>query len=346
MHPSGFHIIVGFSDKVRAMNLLMEDLRTFKEIPIKQCREIRFSNGGHQFAAVNGNQVQVYKTYTCELVANLSTPSNSRIKSITWSGDDSVLASCSADGNIYEFAVLQDGGRRISDWNNKGTSFSCVLLNNGSTAPVGGNMSKNLLYAVDSDRMIKELRSSQLSSYVETGLTLGQICLSSSSESTMKALFASVADPETVRAPIRIYKFPLEEKAPLQYACHSAPATRLRITQDDCYLFSVAEDGCLFIFEIKGRGAKVDAKKKDRTEAGGNNAMAYADEILVTRRFLDEKHGQLKDLERQVAELLNQIEFQLSHRDSYHKEKMAELEERYGQEIEQERAKYSSSIFS
>ena len=41
-----------------------------------------------------------------------------------------------------------------------------------------------------------------------------------------------------------------------------------------------------------------------------------------------------------MDELSSQIEFQLSHRDTYHKEKMAELEERYGQEVEQERAKY------
>merc|ERR1712078_921509 len=46
------------------------------------------------------------------------------------------------------------------------------------------------------------------------------------------------------------------------------------------------------------------------------------------------------ELERQVDELSNQIDFQLRHRDSYHKEKMAELEDKYGQEIEQERTKY------
>ena len=42
----------------------------------------------------------------------------------------------------------------------------------------------------------------------------------------------------------------------------------------------------------------------------------------------------------EVEELENQIDFQLRHRDSYHKEKMAELEEKYSQEIEQERTKY------
>ena len=70
-HPSGFHLIVGFADKVRLMNLLMEDFRSYKEIPIKACRETRFSHGGQFFAAVNSNTIQVYKTYTCEVVCNL-----------------------------------------------------------------------------------------------------------------------------------------------------------------------------------------------------------------------------------------------------------------------------------
>ena len=50
-----FHLIVGFSDKLRLMNLLMEDMRTYKDIPIKGCKECRFSHGGQFFAAVNSN---------------------------------------------------------------------------------------------------------------------------------------------------------------------------------------------------------------------------------------------------------------------------------------------------
>merc|ERR1719414_1864576 len=65
-----------------------------------------------------------------------------------------------------------------------------------------------------------------------------------------------------------------------------------------------------------------------------------ADEILVTRTFLDEKQVQLLELERQGEELSNPIEFQLRHRESFHKEEMVELEEKYTQEIDQERAKY------
>jgi hypothetical protein len=53
------------------MNVLMDDLRPVKELAIKACRECRFSHGGALFAAASGSLINVYSTYTCELVASL-----------------------------------------------------------------------------------------------------------------------------------------------------------------------------------------------------------------------------------------------------------------------------------
>ena len=44
LHPSGLYILVGFSDKLRLMNLLIDDIRTFKEFPIRGCREVCHCN--------------------------------------------------------------------------------------------------------------------------------------------------------------------------------------------------------------------------------------------------------------------------------------------------------------
>lgn len=41
VHPSGLFLIVGFSEKLRLMNILIDDIRTFKEIMIRGCREVR-----------------------------------------------------------------------------------------------------------------------------------------------------------------------------------------------------------------------------------------------------------------------------------------------------------------
>ena len=40
LHPSGLYILVGFSDKLRLMNLLIDDIRTFKEFTVRGCKEV------------------------------------------------------------------------------------------------------------------------------------------------------------------------------------------------------------------------------------------------------------------------------------------------------------------
>merc|ERR1719331_146190 len=182
-HPSGFHLIVGFSDKLRLMNLLMEDMRSFKEIPIKACRECRFSNGGQYFAAVNSNTIQVYKTYTCEVICNLR-GHNSKVRSLCWTADDSSLVSAGADGGVYEYNIIGEG-RRITDWVHKGTNFSCVIV---YTDP---QSQSNTMYVVGSDKMLKEIHNSQLTNYLEAQSTLGQLALSGGA---VRPLFAGVAE--------------------------------------------------------------------------------------------------------------------------------------------------------
>jgi WD40 repeat protein len=319
-HPSGFHLIIGFSDKLRLMNLLMEDMRTYKDIPIKACRECRFSNGGQYFAAVSTNTIQVYKTYTCEMIATLR-GHNNKVRSIAWTADDSMLVSTGMDGAVYEYNVLAEGKRVGNDFVLKGVSFSSVIV---YTDPSTGG---NTMYVVGTDKMLREVCGGQAQNICQAGITLGQIVLSNSA----KTLFAVVAEPDAP-ANIRCYKFPLDGVYN-EYPCHAAPATRIRITYDDFYLFTCSEDGCLFIFDVR---------KKDRVSSKRDkeNALPHADEILVTRTFLDEKQAQLSGLDLQVDELQNQIEFQLRHRDSHHREEMVELEEKYTQEIDQERTKH------
>ncbi|KAJ3009827.1 UNVERIFIED_CONTAM: Cilia- and flagella-associated protein 57, partial [Siphonaria sp. JEL0065] len=39
IHPSGLYLLIGFGDKLRLMNVLIDDFRLFKEIGIRACRE-------------------------------------------------------------------------------------------------------------------------------------------------------------------------------------------------------------------------------------------------------------------------------------------------------------------
>lgn len=40
LHPTGLFVLVGFSDKLRLMNLLVDDIRVFQEFTVRSCREV------------------------------------------------------------------------------------------------------------------------------------------------------------------------------------------------------------------------------------------------------------------------------------------------------------------
>eukprot|EP00913_Durusdinium_trenchii_P012567 g11802.t1 len=320
-HPSGFHLIIGQSDKLRLMNLLMEDGSAVR------CRECRFSNGGQYFAAVNTNAtnaIQVYKTYTGEPIDTLKGHTN-KVRSVAWTADDSMLVSTGADGAVYEYFVQaetgnpgRDGRRNAHDFVQKTSSFSCVIVH----ADQSSNF--NTMYVVGNDQLLRKIYKGESSGTVkdacqqmierdgngsiaqngcratmdhtntqrpsQAGTTLGQIVLANSG----KGLFAAVAEPDAPGR-IRCYKFPLNG----------------------------------------GDNSYRNMSKRDK-----ESALPLADEILVTRTFLDDKQGQLNEFERQVDELSNQQEFQLRHRDSFHKEEMVAMDEKYTAEIDEERQKY------
>lgn len=67
-HPSGFHLLVGFPDRIQLMNVLSESLKDGGQpIQIKNSREIRFAHGGHLFAAATPNyNIQIHNFFTLD----------------------------------------------------------------------------------------------------------------------------------------------------------------------------------------------------------------------------------------------------------------------------------------
>ncbi len=72
-HPSGFHIVVAFADKIQFMNVLSQDIKDYgPAIALKACRELRFSNGGHMLAVAHGSgAISIYNFYTQECPMNM-----------------------------------------------------------------------------------------------------------------------------------------------------------------------------------------------------------------------------------------------------------------------------------
>uniref|UniRef100_A0A4W5P762 Cilia and flagella associated protein 57 n=1 Tax=Hucho hucho TaxID=62062 RepID=A0A4W5P762_9TELE len=305
LHPFGLFVMVGFSDKLRLMNLLIDDVRTFKEFTVRGCRECAFSHGGHLFAAVNGNVIHIYSTTTFENVLNLK-GHNGKVRSIAWSGDDSRLVSCGMEGAVYEWNTLTS--KRESESVLKSCSYTCVTISPDAKT----------IFAVGTDCTLKEIQACQILREVPAeDVAYTTIAMSRSG----RTLFTG-----TSIGTIRAIKYPLSiQKDWIEYQAHSSPVTKMVFTFDDQYLLTVSEDGCLLIWKIidkEGRGLKRDKE------------ITYAEEILITKSDLEEKNQVMLELKTRVEELKMENEYQLRLKDMNYNEKTKELSTKFVQQME------------
>ncbi len=104
LHPNGHHVLVGFSDKLRFFNVLLDDVRQVSDFPVKSCRECRFSHGGQYFAAVTGPSIHLYDTHTFEPLGTLKGHSGP-VKCICWLEGDMGMVTAGLDGAVYEWRL-------------------------------------------------------------------------------------------------------------------------------------------------------------------------------------------------------------------------------------------------
>ncbi|XP_055986867.1 cilia- and flagella-associated protein 57 [Sorex fumeus] len=305
LHPSGHFIVVGFADKLRLMNLLIDDIRSFKEYSVRGCRECAFSNGGHLFAAVSGNVILIFTTTSLENISNLKGHTG-KVRSIAWSTDDSKLISCGTDGAVYEWNL--SAGKRETECVLKSCSYYSVTI-----SPDG-----KCIFAVGSDQTLKEIADSLVLREIPAfDVTYTAIAISHSGR--MMFVGTSVGT-------IRAMKYPLPlQKEFNEYQAHAGSITKMLLTFDDQFLLTTAEDGCLFtwkVFDKEGRGIKRERE------------VGFAEEVLVTKTDMEEKAQVMLELKTRVEELKMESEYQLRLKDMNYSEKIKELTDKFLQEME------------
>ncbi|XP_039468371.1 cilia- and flagella-associated protein 57 isoform X2 [Oreochromis aureus] len=304
LHPTGLFILVGFSDRLRLMNLLIDDIRTFKEFTVRSCRECAFSNGGHMFAAVNGNIIQIYSVTSFDNILNLK-GHNGKVCQIEWSLDDSRVVSCGVDGAVYEWNT--QSGKRESESVLKSCSYTGVAFSSDC---------KTIL-AVGTDLTLKEIQDCQVLREVPADETAHTALAVSHS--------GRVVFTGTSSGTVRAIKYPLPiQKEWITYQAHSGPVTKMVITYDDQFLLTVSEDGCLLIWKIidkEGRGLK------------SNKHIVHTEEILITKSDLEEKTQHMLEMKMRLEELQMENEYQLRLKDMNYNEKLRELSDNFVQQI-------------
>ncbi|NXW07254.1 CFA57 protein, partial [Fregetta grallaria] len=311
LHPTGLFCLVGFSDKLRFISLLYEDMHVFKEFALRKCRECSFSNGGHLFAAVNGNVIQIYSSITFENINNLKGHSG-KIHAVKWSTDDAKLVSCDTHGAVYEWNLLT--GKRESECVLKSCIYSSIGLSSDA----------KIIFAVGSDQTLKEISESSIQHEVPAfGVVYTAVAVSHSGHMVFVG---------TSLGTIRAMKYPLPlTKDFNEYQAHASAVTKMSVTNDDLFLLTASEDGSIFIWKVHDKGGGILKWEKE---------VEYAEEVLIMRSDIEEKSQAMLDLQIRVKELQTENDYQLRLRDMYCNEKIKELEENFTQEIDSLKTKH------
>jgi WD40 repeat protein len=235
------------------MNVLSNKLVGYHDQQLKNCREIRFSNGGHMFAAAHGpGSINIYNFYTQECPANMSCKGhNQKVRSIEWYENDMGFTSCGMDGNVF-FYDLQKQKEEMTrnsekDFTQKGVTFT------GLTNIPG--CEHNAL-VVGNDRHIWRTADSSDKTSCDAKAILTQVAYLASG----KAFFAGTGE-ENRPGCIQIWKSTLEKICEIQ--AHGRSVERMRISFDNNYLFTAGRDGTLIIYDIKDRDPRGGVIKRD-----------------------------------------------------------------------------------
>lgn len=152
LHPTGLFCLIGFNDKLRFMSILIDDLLSMDEFPIRCCKTARFSHGGHLFAAVNGNIVQVYSTigFTSCFILKGHT---SRVRTVLWSRYDSKLITLGTEGAIYQWDMTT--GLRVAE----------VFLRNIILYDIAFSADEQYTYCIANDSALYDIKDSTVIFY-------------------------------------------------------------------------------------------------------------------------------------------------------------------------------------
>jgi WD40 repeat protein len=319
MHPSGLQIAVGFSDKLRVYHVLVDDLKLCQEVPIKNCRECRFSNGGHFLGVANGNTVSVFSFHTGEKVADLR-GHNSKIRSLFWLENGTQLLSCGQDGAVYLWDV--EDMKRAGELVRKGIMFTSVCA------------ADKKVFCTGNDMRLKELELPDLA--VKQDLD-EKVLFSNVAASTSKGVvFAATADPGRPGV-VRSYVCPVTGDFQ-EYPCMGSAITRMKLTPDHAFLAVADETGCLIIFDLTDRFKATAALASGGPPGSCHPEEAvgdWTDEVLVTRADLEDRKLLVLELNAKVDELKLQNDYRLRLKEMSYAEAIKELSDKFNHELEQ-----------
>ncbi|XP_011693855.1 PREDICTED: cilia- and flagella-associated protein 57 [Wasmannia auropunctata] len=310
LHPMGLFCLIGFTDKLRFMSILIDDLLPMHEIAIRNCPTVRFSYNGHMFAAVNGNIVQVYTTigfYNPFILKGHT----GKVKALLWSQTDLKMLSMGAEGAIYEWDMTT--GTRTGEFIWKGIALRDIAL----------SADTSFIYCIAQDDYIREIKENAVSrEFRLPGREMQQMIMGKDD----MTLF--VTSPGGV---IISLKSPLQSPIDsTDFSLHCVDITQIALSYNENCLISVAKDGSLCIWKLFSPEGKVMKMSRD---------LPYTNEVLIGKGDLEEKIHSIRHLTVRLREMETEHAYKLRQIDVQHNDKLRDVHQGYCEAIKELREK-------
>lgn len=369
MAYSGFQILVAFKERVRLYNVLLDKFKVFKESVIKGCKDLKFSSGGHLWAAASTINVMVFDSKTFQQLVSFQGHMMA-VKHLAWGPGDQVLFSAGAEGNVYGWSLLSD--QRLDVIASSGRSAGILGLTiDGDAAAImralsgGSEKAKSGRGEEEVEAAEKALGNSTIVSLKDGTVRIADWALAADSkarDSVGNARIVTVsadgseyisvlqmsADRQFVftgtnTGVLRIYTWPMTDESPyLETLVHSSPIVDVRESPTGNAVITVAEDGSIFVHALfKGTNAAF-ATVADMAEAsGGDGDGQYnSDVLMVAAEDIEEHVHEVVELQKRIEDGSTKYAFETHQRESTHVDEMRRQMEGYESELASERERY------
>lgn len=363
LHPSGFHVLVGYKERVRIYNILKDTLKEHRSMPLKNCRNLKFSKGGHMFACAYGINLEIYDTYSFALLNTLSGHIRP-IRNIEWAGQNN-LYSVGMDGALIGWDA--NAGVRIDEKTMAPNMFNCLAIDRTNRPLIICSTTSGELFDVrrDHDLLQDTLKNGTIHDCTSCGsLPVVVRNKNQGNAVTITNMIISHGNNAlicgTSSGAIRIYPWPIipgrfaendnsgttkdRTERFTEIEIHESSITGLEISNDDTFLFTTSEDGCLFVHEmiqiVNGVEMKNGISSSDSIMVDTVNFNT--DSILVSKEDIEEKMLRITTLSKEMNELKSDTEYTLHVKDAEWGDQLKAKAEEMDMALNAERERYES----
>eukprot|EP00834_Sanchytrium_tribonematis_P007688 NODE_737_length_4335_cov_0.521719.p1 type:complete len:1030 gc:universal NODE_737_length_4335_cov_0.521719:169-3258(+) len=296
IHPSSLYLIATFPERTTIYEILHNDFLVFKDVQLRWCRNVQICRGGHLFALVVNNLIQLYDFWLCQPICVFK-GHQSNIVNLQFDDKDMFLFSTGNDGSLYTWNLITK--QRENDLVLKGsTPLQSIWLNDSNCI------------VLQVDRTLKEV----VNNAVANSIHLPVPCLNMAFIKTISSFLVNGNDGKSY-----IYKYPFTNQPPMILSGHSHPIINCQILFNSGKFLTICDHLFMNLWNITG----IEYFEP-----------VFTDEIVVTKDELDAQYSLLEDLKTKTEEKKMEIQYQIQVKKSLNEKKINDLMKQHSKELE------------